>query len=63
PLLLLDEVAAHLDERRRAALFDAIGDLGVQAWMTGADCGLFSALGGRAQYFTAARGSIREAAH
>lgn len=47
PVLLLDEVAAHLDAERRAALFDAICDLGAQAWMTGAEPGLFEALGER----------------
>ncbi len=49
PILLLDEVAAHLDADRRAALFDAICDLGLQAWMTGTDAMLFDALGPRAQ--------------
>ncbi len=42
PLLLLDEVAAHLDARRRAGLFDALKGLGCQAWMTGTDAELFS---------------------
>ncbi|SET44250.1 DNA replication/repair protein RecF [Oceanicella actignis] len=51
PLLLLDEVAAHLDEGRRAALFDALTELGAQAWMTGADRALFAGLGARAQLF------------
>ena len=37
PILLLDEVAAHLDPARRAALFDALSQLGAQVWMTGAD--------------------------
>nr|WP_261368108.1 DNA replication/repair protein RecF [Pseudosulfitobacter koreense] len=50
PLLLLDEVAAHLDADRRAALYDEIVALGAQAWMTGTDRNLFDALGGRAQY-------------
>ncbi|RYH01589.1 DNA replication/repair protein RecF [Salipiger sp. IMCC34102] len=50
PVLLLDEVAAHLDEARRAALYDEICALGAQAWMTGTEVGLFDALGGRAQY-------------
>lgn len=49
PILLLDEVAAHLDEGRRAALFDAICAMGAQAWMTGTEAGLFAALAGRAQ--------------
>ncbi|WP_268965088.1 DNA replication/repair protein RecF [Rhizobium alarense] len=51
PVLLLDEVAAHLDEGRRAALFDRVSDLGGQAFMTGTDRAMFSALGDRAQLF------------
>jgi DNA replication and repair protein RecF len=49
PLLLLDEVAAHLDARRRAALFDEIETLGLQAFLTGTDEHLFEGLAGRAQ--------------
>ena len=49
PLLLLDEVAAHLDAGRRAALYDEICALGAQAWMTGTGPELFSELGERAQ--------------
>ncbi len=45
PVLLLDEVAAHLDETRRRALFAEIAKLGAQAWMTGTDAGLFEAAG------------------
>lgn len=52
PLLILDEVAAHLDANRRAALYDEITALGAQAWMTGTDANLFDALGERAQYLT-----------
>ena len=51
PLLLLDEVAAHLDADRRAALYDEITALGAQAWMTGTEKSLFDTLGGDAQYF------------
>jgi DNA replication and repair protein RecF len=51
PLLLLDEVAAHLDPDRRAALYDEIVALGAQAWMTGTEKELFAAMGDRAQYF------------
>lgn len=51
PILLLDEVAAHLDARRRAALFDEIEALGLQAFLTGTDDHLFEALAGRAQGF------------
>jgi DNA replication and repair protein RecF len=50
PLLLLDEVAAHLDAERRAALYDEIVALGAQAWMTGTGPELFDAMGARAQY-------------
>jgi DNA replication and repair protein RecF len=53
PILLLDEVAAHLDARRRAALFDEIEALGLQAFLTGTDEMLFDALAGRAQGFRA----------
>lgn len=51
PLLLLDEVAAHLDIHRRAALYDEICALGAQAWMTGTERDLFDSMGARAQYF------------
>ena len=47
PVLLLDEVAAHLDMHRRAALYDEICALGAQAIMTGTDADLFDALGQR----------------
>ena len=50
PLLLLDEIVAHLDSERRAALFDAIEAMQAQAWMTGTDRSLFSDLAGRAQF-------------
>lgn len=50
PILLLDEVAAHLDAGRRAALYDEICDLGAQAWMTGTGPELFDELGARAQH-------------
>ena len=42
PLLLLDEVAAHLDARRRAALFERLNDTGAQVWMTGTDAAVFA---------------------
>jgi DNA replication and repair protein RecF len=44
PIVLMDEVAAHFDPRRRAALYDALGELGAQVWMTGADEALFGDL-------------------
>jgi DNA replication and repair protein RecF len=58
PLLLLDEIAAHLDSERRAALFDEVVALGVQSWMTGTDAELFKPLAGRAQLLRVADGSI-----
>ena len=48
PILLLDEVAAHLDTNRRMALFAEIEALGAQAWMTGTGAELFDGLGGDA---------------
>ena len=59
PLLLLDEIAAHLDAIRRAALFEEIADLGAQAWMTGTDLSLFEKA--RAQIFEVRDGVFREA--
>ena len=50
PVLLLDEIGAHLDTRRRMSLFEEIHALGAQAWMTGTDVSLFEGLDGRAQY-------------
>ncbi|MBC7154902.1 MAG: DNA replication/repair protein RecF [Rhodobacteraceae bacterium] len=51
PTLLLDEVAAHLDAGRRAALYAEVCGLGVQAFMTGTGADLFEGLAGRAQFF------------
>lgn len=51
PLLLLDEVSAHLDSGRRAALYDEVCGLGAQAFMTGTGPELFAGLGARAQGF------------
>jgi DNA replication and repair protein RecF len=50
PVLLLDEIAAHLDPERRDALFAEILSMGVQAWMTGTDQAMFEGLGAQAQY-------------
>lgn len=58
PIVLLDEIAAHLDEGRRAALFDLIDSIGCQAWMTGTDAPMFAALENRAQFFTVSSGKI-----
>jgi DNA replication and repair protein RecF len=52
PILLLDEIAAHLDQRRRAALCEEIVALGAQAWLTGTDAALFENLAGRADIFS-----------
>ncbi|WP_208435592.1 DNA replication/repair protein RecF [Bartonella phoceensis] len=51
PILLLDEMAAHLDSHRRAALFDILDELGGQTFMTGTDRLLFDVLKGRAEFF------------
>ena len=58
PLLLLDEIAAHLDVTRRAALFEEIVALGAQAWMTGTDLSLFAGLNGRADVFQVTDGQF-----
>ena len=58
PILLLDEVAAHLDPIRRAALFDEIAALGLQAFMTGVDESLFAGLGCRAQHISVEAGRL-----
>lgn len=58
PVLLLDEVAAHLDEDRRAALYDILQELGGQVWLTGTDKNLFSAIEGKAQFFEVRDASI-----
>ena len=60
PILLLDEIAAHLDKQRRTALFDMIDDLGCQAWMSGTDVELFDGLGERANYFEVDEGAVRQ---
>src|SRR3569623_2244219 len=61
PLLLLDEVVAHLDPRRRAALFDELATLGAQVWMTGADPAAFTEAGNRADRFEVEDGTIQPA--
>lgn len=58
PILLLDEIAAHFDHRRRGALFDILEDLGCQVFMTGTEPELFSAIAGRAQFLTVSAGSV-----
>ena len=59
PLLLLDEVVAHLDPGRRAALFTELGKLGAQVWMTGADPLAFAEIGPAAGIFDVENGRIR----
>nr|CAM75021.1 Recombinational DNA repair ATPase (RecF [Magnetospirillum gryphiswaldense MSR-1] len=61
PLLLLDEVVAHLDETRRLALFDELAGLNAQSWMTGTDESMFAGLGDRAQFFRVADASVQPA--
>lgn len=61
-LLLLDEVAAHLDAGRRAALYETLLGLGAQAWLTGTDGELFTSLRARAQCFHVAEGAVRRLA-
>jgi DNA replication and repair protein RecF len=58
PVLLLDEVLAHLDPRRRSALYTELDCLGAQAWMTGADPSAFAALGAKAQAFEVSPGQV-----
>jgi DNA replication and repair protein RecF len=61
PLLLLDEVVAHLDPARRTALYDALATLGAQVWMTGADPAAFGDIVGRAQVFLVGGGAVEPA--
>jgi len=58
PLLLLDEVVAHLDPDRRAALFNELTKLGAQVWMTGADPLAFTDIGGSGEIFNVDSGQI-----
>ena len=58
PTILLDEVAAHLDTERRAALYDELCALGAQAWLTGTDEALFEPLRRRAQLFRVCDGVV-----
>lgn len=58
PVLLLDEIAAHLDAERRAALFDVLVELRTQVWMTGTDASLFEPLTGRAEFYRVEDGAL-----
>lgn len=60
PILLLDEVAAHLDRARRRSLLEALAALGSQSWMTGTDAQLFEAIGGEGAVFHVEDGLVRE---
>ena len=62
PVLLMDEVAAHLDRERCQALFSEITGLGVQAWLTGTDPAIFRPLLGTANFFTVHGGRVTEKA-
>jgi DNA replication and repair protein RecF len=59
PVILLDEVVAHLDPARRAALYDALERLGAQIWMSGADPAAFADIAARAQVFEVAPGRVQ----
>jgi DNA replication and repair protein RecF len=61
PLLLLDEIAAHLDSSRRAALFEALVRLDSQAWLTGTDAVLFAPLRRHAQHMSVHDGTLSPA--
>ncbi|MDE3015314.1 MAG: DNA replication/repair protein RecF [Pseudomonadota bacterium] len=58
PVLLLDEVAAHLDATRRLELFEEICQIGAQVWMTGTDPLLFEGMQGKAQFLRVENGSV-----
>lgn len=58
PLMLLDEISAHLDGRRRTALYDELLALRGQVWLTGTDDELFAGLEGRAEFFAVADGTV-----
>jgi len=58
PILLLDEIAAHLDEVRRAALFEELSALGAQVWLTGTDANLFEPLRASAEFLTVDQGRV-----
>jgi DNA replication and repair protein RecF len=58
PLLLLDEIVAHLDPGRRAALFGELAKLGAQVWLTGADPAAFGEIGASGEIFNVESGRI-----
>ena len=61
PILLLDEVAAHLDRARRKSLLEALAALGSQSWMTGTDASLFEAMVGMGAIFHVEDGRVSQA--
>ena len=61
PLLLLDEVVAHLDPGRRSALFAELAKLGAQVWLTGADPAAFAEIGAQARSSTSKAAASRGA--
>ncbi|HWG05303.1 MAG TPA: DNA replication/repair protein RecF, partial [Beijerinckiaceae bacterium] len=63
PVLLLDEVVAHLDPERRAALYGELAQLGAQAWMTGADPALFAEIDDDAAMVDVATGRLEPRPH
>jgi DNA replication and repair protein RecF len=58
PILLLDEIVAHLDATRRSALFEEILALGAQVWMTGTELSMFAPLSGHADIFEVAESRL-----
>lgn len=62
PVLLLDEISAHFDADRRAALFAILEEINCQAFMTGTEASLFDSLAGKAMFLTVSSGSVKEVA-
>ena len=59
PILLLDEIAAHLDPLRRAALFERLAGAGGQVWMTGTEPSLFAGIPAESTRLTVAGGAVK----
>jgi DNA replication and repair protein RecF len=60
PLLLLDEVAAHLDEARRHGLYETLTRMGAQSFMTGTEAALFAGSGPQAQLYAVENGKVED---
>jgi DNA replication and repair protein RecF len=58
PVLLLDEVVAHLDQDRRSGLFRELSDLGAQCWLTGTDRFLFRGMGDHTEFYAIKEGAL-----